>query len=134
MLYDQNFDNLIDYLNDEYTKLCEKTIEDFSEIEYFLEQVNLILRENSLYLSSEDLDSFKNSIEEPEFNEVITYKFPIYKNNNEEEEITPYNLVFSYGKNFDSEIVIDIEVQYEWEDEMEENEEDYFFLDADNED
>ncbi len=109
---DDDFSDELDAINDTLTLFCEKTFKDFGEVIHFVEQADGVLRSKGLKLDYADVENIRVNLEDPSEQEAISFTIPVYK----EDEQSEYNLVVTYYQDSeDSEFEIDMELQYVWE-------------------
>ena len=121
---DDDFSDELDTVNDQLTIFCEKTFTDYGEVIKFIEHADSLLRSKGLYLHYDDVENIRINLEDPSDQEAINFIIPVYK----EDDQSEYNLVVTYYQDTDdSEFEIDMELQYVWETEM--DEEDFEELD-----
>lgn len=111
----------IDAINDQLTVFCEETpITQISDIIKLVEHANSLLRTKGLFLSQDDLENLRSTLETPSEQEVINYIIPVYK----EDEQSDYNLVINYFLDDEANnLIVDMELQYFWEVDMDDEEE-----------
>lgn len=115
---DDDFSDELDAINDQLTIFCEKTFTDYGEVIKFIKYADILLRSKGLYLHHDDVENIRINLEEPSDQEAISFTIPVYKEGDQSE----YNLVVTYYKDSeDSEFEIDMELQYVWETEMDED-------------
>lgn len=123
---DDDFSDELDTINDQLTIFCEKTFTDYGEVIKFIEHADSLLRSKGLYLHYDDVENIRINLEDPSAQEAISFTIPVYKEGDQSE----YNLVVTYYQDSeDSEFEIEMELQYVWETEMD----DEYFEELDEE-
>lgn len=119
--FDFEFIDELDDLNDHLTVFCEKPFTDYKEVIDFVKHADMLLKTKGLYLHYDDVENLQISLEEPLEKEAISFTIPVYKENDQSD----YNLVVTYYRDSkDSEYEIDMELQYSWETELDDDFED----------
>lgn len=116
--YDYEFIDDLDEINDQLTVFCKKTFTDYSKVIDFVEQANMLLRTKGLYLHHSDIENIRASLEDLSEKEAVSFTIPVYQ----EDSQSDYNLVVTYYRDSeDGEYEIDMELQYFWETEIDED-------------
>jgi hypothetical protein len=106
------FNDDLDYINDQLTVYCEKTFTDFGMVVSYVEMADSLLRTKGLNLDFSDVESIRINLEDPSEQEAINFVIPVYKGDEQSE----FNLVVTYYQDTDdSEFEIEMELQYVWE-------------------
>jgi len=119
MNLDEDFSDDLDALNDTLTVYCEKAFTDYAEVINFIENADALLRSKGLKLDYTDVENIRVNLEDPSEHEAVNFIIPVYK----DDEQSEYNLVVTYYQDTeDSEFEIEMELQYVWETDMEDDE------------
>ena len=116
----------IDIINDKLTECDKGGLEELSDLIPHIERAVEVLREEGYDLNEDELESTIENLDAPAFeDEGERILLPVYKDG----AVSEYNLAVTYFR--DGAYDIAFELQYSWEDELEDDEDFLFGVELD---
>lgn len=117
----------IDIINDKLTECDKGGLEELSDLIAQIERAVEVLREEGYDLNEDELESTVENLDAPAFeDEGERILLPVYKDG----AVSEYNLAITYFR--DGAYDIAFELQYSWEDELEDDEDFLFGVELDD--
>lgn len=117
----------IDIINDKLTECDKGGLEELSDLIPQIERAVEVLREEGYDLNEDELESTIENLDAPAFeDEGERILLPVYKDG----AVSEYNLAVTYFR--DGAYDIAFELQYSWEDELEDDEDFLFGVELDD--
>ena len=117
----------IDIINDKLTECDKGSLEELSDLIPQIERAVEVLREEGYDLNEDELESTVENLDAPAFeDEGERILLPVYKDG----AVSEYNLAITYFR--DGAYDIAFELQYSWEDELEDDEDFLFGVELDD--
>lgn len=114
MLMIEEFSDSLDNINDAITDLTVDNFTGMESVETLIVDINKVLGDNGMSIDFNDVENVFSEWEEPTEFEAVNVVFPLYDSEN---SVTEYNLsiTYAYDDANSKSLIIDAEVQYEWE-------------------